>query len=122
MDQVTDVVLRFAVALFIGLLIGLERGWQERETHNGLRTAGSRTFALFGALAVMLADESGALVLGFAFLSLTGVLATAYVIRIRARADYGITSEIAALVTFSLGAAASRFSCSFCELTDLSRR
>ena len=37
---------RLAVALAIGLLIGLERGWQTRDERDHLRTAGFRTFAL----------------------------------------------------------------------------
>jgi len=42
----TEMLLRFAIALFIGLLIGLERGWHERDSKEGSRIAGMRTFAL----------------------------------------------------------------------------
>ena len=41
---------RLAVALAIGLLIGLERGWKAREESEGERTAGVRTLALTGLL------------------------------------------------------------------------
>ena len=41
---------RLAVALGIGLLIGLERGWKTREATPGSRVAGIRTFALSGLL------------------------------------------------------------------------
>ncbi|MGI9331931.1 MAG: MgtC/SapB family protein, partial [Gammaproteobacteria bacterium] len=41
-----EVLWRFAIALSIGLLIGLERGWQTREVGEGLRIAGMRTYAL----------------------------------------------------------------------------
>ena len=37
-------------ALAIGLLIGLQRGWQERDLPEGGRVAGLRTFALTGLL------------------------------------------------------------------------
>ena len=37
-------------ALAIGLLIGLERGWQDRELPEGSRVAGLRTFTLTGLL------------------------------------------------------------------------
>ena len=48
---------RFAVALGIGLLIGLERGWHTRKMQSGMRAAGIRTFAvssLLGAVAAAL--------------------------------------------------------------------
>ena len=41
---------RVALALGIGLLIGLERGWRTRAAESGSRTAGVRTFALSGLL------------------------------------------------------------------------
>ncbi|WP_347006120.1 MgtC/SapB family protein [Acinetobacter sp. NIPH 1852] len=37
-------------ALAIGLLIGLERGWNDRELPEGSRVAGLRTFTLTGLL------------------------------------------------------------------------
>ena len=36
---------RLGVALAIGLMLGLERGWELRELHTAQRTAGLRTFA-----------------------------------------------------------------------------
>jgi hypothetical protein len=41
---------RVALALGIGLLIGLERGWRTRAAESGSRTAGVRTFAISGLL------------------------------------------------------------------------
>ena len=41
---------RVALALGIGLLIGLERGWRTRAAEFGSRTAGVRTFAISGLL------------------------------------------------------------------------
>lgn len=48
------------VALAIGLLIGVERGWSDRDEEEGTRVAGVRTFALIGLLggAVALAAPS----------------------------------------------------------------
>ncbi|MGN5478685.1 MgtC/SapB family protein [Cupriavidus basilensis] len=40
----------------VGLLIGLERGWHERELPEGGRVAGLRTFALTGLLGGVLGD------------------------------------------------------------------
>jgi uncharacterized membrane protein YhiD involved in acid resistance len=49
MDQ-DELFRRLGVALAIGLLIGLERGWRAREDAEGERTAGLRTYALTGLL------------------------------------------------------------------------
>ena len=40
--------LSLLLALGLGLLIGLERGWRQREAHEGGRIAGIRTFGLLG--------------------------------------------------------------------------
>jgi uncharacterized membrane protein (DUF4010 family) len=102
---------RLAVALAIGFIIGVERGWQGRQTREGLRTAGVRTFAcvgLFGGLASLLADELGAGFLGVALLALAAVVTAAYWLTAREGGDYGTTSEMALLLTFGLGALATR--------------
>jgi len=104
-----EAFLRLAVALFAGLLIGTERGWQRREAAEGERAAGIRTFgliALAGALWHLLGRELGALVLGAAALVLGLMLIAAYWLALRERHDYSLTSEVAALVTFALGALA----------------
>jgi uncharacterized membrane protein (DUF4010 family) len=105
------VVARLAIALAIGLVIGVERGWQSRQTREGLRTAGVRTFAcvgLFGGLASLLAEELGASVLGAAFLALAAMVTAAYWLTARETGDFGTTTEIALLLTFGLGALALR--------------
>src|SRR5262249_6088327 len=45
-----DLISRLALALGIGLLIGLERGWRTRGARPGSRAAGIRTFAISGLL------------------------------------------------------------------------
>lgn len=42
------------IALGVGLLIGIERGWTQREQHAGTRVAGVRTFGLLGLLGGLL--------------------------------------------------------------------
>lgn len=103
---------RLAVATLVGLLVGLERGWRERETEGGMRTAGIRTFTLIGILggvvgmiARSLKDPTGAgILLAFAFLILSGTFAA---FRMRENDDaqnFGFTTVAAAMVTFALGA------------------
>lgn len=46
----SDALSRLTVSLAIGLLVGLERGWQIRDAEENRRAAGFRTFALSGLL------------------------------------------------------------------------
>jgi uncharacterized membrane protein (DUF4010 family) len=102
---------QLAVALAVGLLIGIERGWRERGAGEGHRVAGLRTFGLIGllgALWALLAAEMGELVLGMAFASFAVLVVAAYILDTRRAQDYGITTAVAALITFALGALAVR--------------
>lgn len=97
------------IALAVGLLIGIERGWQEREAREGERVAGMRTYGLMGLLggiAALIATHATIYLLGFAFLGLAIVLSTAYAVNLGRVEDAGITSLIAGLLTFSFGALA----------------
>ncbi|MGE0081600.1 MAG: MgtC/SapB family protein [Thiohalomonadaceae bacterium] len=103
-----DLFLRLAVALGIGLLIGLERGWRSREASEGQRIAGIRTFpliSLYGALSAVLAEEYGASVLAFALAGLAALVVGAQLLRSAPQQDYGITTSVASFLTFTLGAA-----------------
>lgn len=104
-----DLLLHLIVALAIGLLIGLERGWKERDAPEGTRVAGLRTFGLIGflgGLCAVLAQRFNTLLLAFAFTVLAALLIFAHREDVRRNKDVGITTVIAALVTFSLGAIA----------------
>lgn len=105
-----DAIIPLAVALAAGLLIGLERGWHAREATEGSRVAGVRTFALLGLLGGfvgLLATASELAVIGYGFVAVAAVLVAGYVVRGRQRSDVGVTSLIAALLTFAFGVAAS---------------
>ena len=112
--QGMDAFVELGIALALGLMIGTERGWQERRAEDGSRIAGIRTFGLIGLLGglwSLLAQGLGDVLLGFAFLGLTVLLIFAYRQGRqgqRAVGDAGITTLIAALVTFTLGAFAVR--------------
>ncbi|KAF0122079.1 MAG: Membrane protein, partial [Methylocystaceae bacterium] len=45
-----ELIQRLSIALAIGLLIGLERGWTSRDESEGERAAGLRTHGLAGLL------------------------------------------------------------------------
>jgi uncharacterized membrane protein (DUF4010 family) len=95
------------IALGLGLLIGLERGWRERERSEGMRIAGLRTYGLIGllgGLSALLARQAGPALIGFVFIALTLILLAAYSKNQNQLEDIGITSEIASMLTFILGA------------------
>jgi len=101
--------MRLGLALAIGFVIGLERGWKERDEGEGHRTAGLRTFSLIGLLggifgALSLGGDRLLLAAGFVT---TGACLAAFMWREGQRdKDLSATSLIAALLTFMLGAMA----------------
>jgi len=104
-------MINLAIALALGLLIGIERGWKERSAEEGSRIAGIRTFGLLGLLGglwALLAEDMGEILLGISFLALTAILVAALWRERRTERDLGITTLVAALVTFALGALAVR--------------
>jgi uncharacterized membrane protein (DUF4010 family) len=109
MTELESVFLRLGVAAGLGLLVGLQR---ERE---GLPLAGIRTFPLItvlGALGALLAPSLGGWVLGAGMLALGAVVVMSRWIRERdpapgasgAAGPPGITTEVAALLMFGVGA------------------
>ena len=101
--------LRLVIALAVGLIIGMERGWQSRDTPQGSRTAGVRSFAfvgLFGGLSALLASRFGANILAVTFFGLVLIVAFSYRISAKGSQDFGITTELSLLITFILGALA----------------
>lgn len=90
------------IALGLGLLVGIER--QRHAAH----VAGIRTFALitlFGALSAGLATAAGPFFVPAALLAVAALLITGNVFVLRAGGhDSGMTTEVAALVMFAVGA------------------
>lgn len=98
-------------ALSIGFLIGLERGWRDREISEGGRVAGLRTFTLTGLLGGLLAtlmDDFGAWPLLGGLIGVALLLAVSYREAARTSGNLSITSAVAMLLTLVLGALAVR--------------
>jgi uncharacterized membrane protein (DUF4010 family) len=102
------------LALAIGLLIGTERGWHARAEAEGARVAGIRTFglaALSGGIIGLLATQLGAALAGLALLGFTGLVIAGYWMDTHGNptrpSDRGMTTEIALLLSFILGIAAT---------------
>ena len=105
--------LELAIALAIGLIIGVERGWQERNRVEGSRVAGLRTFGLIGLsggvfafLADILTTRPGAsaavLVAGASLIGIA--LFIAHWRSMQLDNDVSATTNVAALITYALGA------------------
>jgi uncharacterized membrane protein (DUF4010 family) len=95
------------LALAIGFVIGLERGWRERDEEEGQRTAGLRTFTLIGLLGGVLgalSSEGDRSLLAAAFAILGAVLGVFLWREGQKHEDLSATTFVAALVTFALGA------------------
>lgn len=109
MSPELDIVWKLLSALGVGLLIGTERGWYGRKEDEGDRVAGIRTFSLVGLLGGICASlipYAGEWILGVAFISFTALVIASYAFEIKmlGNDDIGITTEVALLLTFSLGA------------------
>lgn len=96
------------VALAIGLLVGLQRQYAKQGAHDDL-FAGARSFALIGlagGLSSILAERLGSSTVFIVGLAMVGaVVAIGYIGGIR-EGGLGLTTEIAAIVTFLAGALA----------------
>lgn len=107
--ELQELATRLGLALALGFVIGLERGWKERDEAEGQRAAGLRTFSLIGLLGGLfgvLSLDGDRILLAAGFLATSGVMA-AFIWRENAREGvYGATTMVAALVTFVLGSVA----------------
>jgi uncharacterized membrane protein (DUF4010 family) len=98
---------RMGVALGIGVLIGLERGWSTRDLPEGRRVAGVRTFGLMGlagAIVALLSEALGGVVLGLGFLAVVIIMLFGRYLNVAESKDIGVTTIVAGLLTFALGA------------------
>jgi uncharacterized membrane protein (DUF4010 family) len=104
-----ELATRLSLALALGFVIGLERGWKERDEGEGQRAAGLRTFSLIGLMGGVfgvLSLGGDRLLISAGFVT-TGAVLALFIWRETAReGEYSATTLIAALLTFALGALA----------------
>lgn len=109
MPEALDTLLNFASALAAGLLIGAERGWQQRNVEDGRFAAGIRTFGLSGLLggfALLLGERFGVVAWAVIFTGFAALVIASYFGELQRQGDMGMTSEVALLITFLLGSLA----------------
>src|SRR6187455_893501 len=108
MDE--PLLYRLAIALGIGLIVGLERGWTARDKNSGERFAGIRTFSVAGLLGGVLAAAvplgGGFPLLAAGVLAVGALIVAGYLGTARETRQYGMTTELALLAVFGLGALA----------------
>ncbi|MEX0386299.1 MgtC/SapB family protein [Spiribacter onubensis] len=106
----TEHLIGLGISLMVGAVIGLERGWRLRGAGEGERIAGIRTFmliALAGGVAGLVGDRLGYGIVPVALAGVIGLIILGYRRMVRVSGDYGITTEVAAILAFLLGVLAS---------------
>ncbi|MFN2361379.1 MAG: MgtC/SapB family protein [Marinobacter sp.] len=116
MDEVTtqfiadnQTTLNLVIALLLGAIIGLERGWDARGQASGERIAGIRTFALIGLLggiAALLTQEVTEWAFPVLLVSVVAVAMVAFSERLAHIRNFSITGTIGMVLTFCFGAIA----------------
>lgn len=94
------------LALAIGLLIGVERGWSMRSEQAGARVAGLRTFGLLGllgGLAGVVAKAGISAVAALVVAGAIGALGLGFHARLRTGRSVSATSTIVAILALGLG-------------------
>ncbi|KEF32854.1 hypothetical protein D777_00416 [Marinobacter nitratireducens] len=101
--------IRLAIALLLGAIIGLERGWEARDQKSGERIAGIRTFALVGLLggiSAVLAREITQWAFPVLLVSVVAMGIVAYSERLAHIRNFSITGMVGMVLTFCFGAIA----------------
>jgi len=105
-----DLLMNLAVALAIGLMVGIERGWKAREVEDHGRAAGLRTFGLsglMGGVCGVLSGPLGAQIVGIGFLTFSAAFGAFAWLEAKAKRDLSATTLVAGMLTFLLGAMAT---------------
>lgn len=103
--QTNELLVSLAIALGLGLLVGLQREWVHE------RVAGIRTFALvglFGGLSAVAGKNFGGWVIAAAMIGCVALLILAHLPQLASDKEkrHGLTTEFALLLTYLIGVAA----------------
>jgi uncharacterized membrane protein (DUF4010 family) len=101
-DSGVNPILMLGLSLAIGLLIGIERGWQQRAQAAGSRIAGVRTFGILG----LLGGVAGMVALPLAIVAMGAGAATllaGYARQRRFTANVSATTALVGILTLALG-------------------
>ncbi|MDP3738913.1 MAG: DUF4010 domain-containing protein [Hyphomonadaceae bacterium] len=103
--EILEALQRLAMALAIGFLVGVERGWKQRDEEDGERVAGLRTFALsglFGGVAGLSLPLAGPFFLAATTLAFAAAF-IAFHLRDADPNNKSVTSVVTGLMVFGLG-------------------
>ncbi|WP_230281708.1 DUF4010 domain-containing protein [Croceicoccus sp. Ery15] len=101
-----DMAMHLLAAMACGLLVGIERGWRQRDEAEGARVAGVRTFTLIGAGGGLVALCSVALspvLAAILLVALGAMLVGGFLWPRQTRIERDATTMIAAMVVLGLG-------------------
>ena len=101
---------RLGVALAIGLMVGIERGWQARDAEDHGRAAGLRTFGLsglIGGICGALTDQLGTQIVSIAFVAFSAGFGAFSWLEAKTNGTASVTGLIAGMLTFLLGTLAT---------------
>src|SRR5262249_3449052 len=108
--ELFELFLRLGLALAIGFLVGVERGWKHRDDPEETRAAGLRTHAIIGLLggvSGLIGTHFGALALAALTLAFIIPFAAVKYREAETDRDLSVTGAIAGLLVFTLGVYAS---------------
>ncbi|NVD06966.1 MgtC/SapB family protein [Vibrio sp. JPW-9-11-11] len=94
------------IALMLGAIVGTQRGWVMRNSVEGSRVAGIRTFSLVGLLGGLVgavAERYSPYLIGFGLIALVILACIAFVIQQKKSKDISITGVVSLLITFING-------------------
>jgi len=97
-----ELLRALAASLAVGFLIGIERGWRQRDATDGSRVSGFRTFGLLG-LAGGIAAHVPELLAAVIALAALSSLVLGYRSTLAREESLSVTNTLVGIVTFALG-------------------
>jgi uncharacterized membrane protein (DUF4010 family) len=110
----TDILLRILLAVVLGAILGLEtetrdieiKGADRKTKEEKAKLGGVRTYsvlALLGALAGIFYFSGNLVLVYMLFAAVIGLVVAAYVLNVQVKQAFGLTTELAVILTFLIG-------------------